>query len=126
MQRQTIFLARQSGLLLVALVAHLALMASPLHTAAMYQDTGGSAEVAASMDDEASAASAPNSGGSTGCMIEWASPATSLSIQLLVGAIPCDGVRPLLGVVIAPVPLPQAHGPPGPGDVQALLQVFRI
>ncbi len=120
-------LARWAGLMLVALLSHLALMASPLHVAAMDADQGAMAEMATSMDGDLS--SMPSGlclAGSSNCMIEWASPASKLSIHALLGPALPDRPLSLVGDALVPAPSPYALGPPALVDVQVVLQVFRI
>ncbi len=120
-------LGRWAGVLLVVLLSHLALMASPLHAAAMDPDHGAMAEMTTIMDGDLSSMPpglCPAS--SINCMIEWASPASEPSIQALLGPPLPDWLLPRPGDALVPAPSPQTLGPPQLVDAQALLQVFRI
>ena len=109
--------------LVLALVAHLALMASPLHAAAMSPEAGTAMELDGAMSAPPSL-SCMDSAGS--CAAEWTAPTSSWSVPSALSAPPALGAHPLLGVLAPRSPSPQAHGPPQPPDLQVLLQVFRI
>jgi hypothetical protein len=119
--------ANVAAVLAVALMAHLALMASPLHAMAM--DPDAATMVTAEMEPDG-AMSMPTSaacmGRSGDCSAEWTAPASGWSIQSVLSPPPALGARPLLDQVPARGFDPHALGPPRSPDVQALLQVFRI
>src|SRR5688572_7788346 len=78
--------------LVLALVAHLALMASPLHAMAMSPDGGAAAPAAVELHG---AMPAPQSlscmGSAADCTAEWTAPASSWSIQSVMSAAPALG-----------------------------------
>ena len=120
--------ARRAGVLLLVLLAHLALMASSLHAAAMAPGMGASVEQSATiagMLETTPMASAGCADAFADCMQAWLSPARPVTYALL-SALLLGGVRPLLETNLLLGPAPQALGPPKAPDVQALLQVFRI
>ena len=109
--------------LVLALVAHLALMASPLHVAAMSSEGGAAMELDGAMSAPPSLACMGSAGS---CAAEWTAPTSSWSIQSVLSELPALGAQPLAGVLGSRRPNSQAHGPPQPPDLQVLLQVFRI
>jgi hypothetical protein len=114
-----------AAVLVVALVAHLALMASPLHA----MDPDSAIMVTAEMEPDG-VMSMPTPvacmGSSDDCSAEWTTPPSGWSIQSVVSPPPALGARPLLDQVPGRAFDPHALGPPRSPDVQALLQVFRI
>ena len=118
---------RQAAVLLLVLLAHLGMMASPLHLMAMYAMLEASPGVEARAGGEPSAVpSVDCSGSSTTCMIQWMWPPVRRSLDLLTSPALVSGARILLDQTFSLGPSPQAHGPPQPTRLQALLQVFRI
>ena len=121
--------AQRAGVLVLILLAHLALMASPLHAMAMNPDPGAMTGAMTEWGGEVLGppmAAQPCLGGSTNCMVVWTSPSSGRSIHLPISPVLLAGVRPLLGEILSLRPTPQALGPPKPASAQALLQVFRL
>ena len=115
-------------MLLAVLVAHLAYMATPLHTWTL-TDESHAVAMSAPADGAATAAiDGRNAEGqhASDCGIEWAKAATGTPLAAFL-------VFTLTGSLLgfdehAPVmsPTERALGPPAIGDQQALLQVFRL
>ncbi len=120
---------QRAGVLVLILLAHLALMASPLHTMAMNPDPGVAPGAMTERDGEVSGspmAAQPCLAGSTNCMAVWTSPSSGRPIYLLMSPVLLAGVRPGRGEILSLAPVPQALGPPKAASAQALLQVFRL
>ena len=121
--------AQCSVALLVVLVAHLALMASPFHAPTMDPGGGVPVDVTAILDGDMldlPMGAMPCLGSSTNCTIEWTPASNRLSLDVLGSPAPVGGPRLLVDQAFSLGPSPQAHGPPRPTSLQALLQVFRI
>jgi hypothetical protein len=122
-------LSRQTSVwLLIILLGHVALMASPLHVAAM----GMNSEQEESPDGIIySGTSAPtwlgsgDANGSTSCMIKWTWPPPKPTIGTSTGLLPPSSIGLHLSGPAPVCPFPRAHGPPKPVDFQTALQVFR-
>ena len=125
----TSYAAQRAGVLALILLAHLAVMALPLHAMAMNPDSAISTGAMAERGGEVSGSpmtAQPCLSGSTSCLAVWTSPSSGLSIHHLISPVLLGGARPLLHQILLLGPVPQALGPPGSADAQALLQVFRI
>lgn len=119
--------SRQAVLLLIALLAHVAFMATPLH-AAMLQ--GPPAPHAMTMIDAGAPAQVEQSrageGHSGHCILRWTTSPRWSGVGLLVAAAPVGASS---GPIMDPPlerPVARALGPSLLGDHQALLQVFRL
>jgi len=122
---QTVSLPQAGLVLLLVLLAHLVLMATPFHLAMMDGDQAVQAVMAGAGDDghlgQVSLTDPPH----PDCAIEWARVSRASALVLLL-------VGPVLGWLLGATPStqavrprPQANSPPA-GDWQALLQVFRL
>ena len=127
LRRDTVPSIRRRAGVLLALLAHLAFMATPVH-AAMVQGGGAAPAMAtAAADAPAHLEEQYADEGQDGhCILRWT---TSLSwrgiVALGVAALPTRMSEPLLGRE-PERPAARALGPPLLGDPQALLQVFRL
>jgi hypothetical protein len=125
----TSYAAQRAGLLVLILLAHLALIASPLHAMTMNPDSRVAPEAVTEWGGQVSgmpmtALSCLSS--STNCLVVWTSPASGRLMHLLISPVLFGGVLPLFDEILSLGPVPQALGPPKPADAQALLQVFRL
>lgn len=119
---------RLAAFLLLALLTHLLLMATPLHGRVMQEDVDG--QRGARLHHEFASSALANTEGShlaaNHCSMEWTSPRTTefnlISSPVVIGTDLLHQVS-----VAASRPLAQVLGPPWPRtDRQALLQVFRL
>jgi hypothetical protein len=123
-------MARGAGVLLLVLLSHLAVMASPAHVAAIHN--GGAAAVhdaareagghcGVCISDPLSVGGIDQSGD---CGIE-AAPPDGLGLRFTAGSLPAASPWPWLAQVGSLWPRPEVTQPPGRANVQAVLQVFR-
>lgn len=118
---------RRAGVLLFALLAHLAFMTSPVH--AVMLEGGGAAPAIAMGDADAPAhveQENAHEGHDDHCTLQWTTSSQWLGIVVLGAAAPLTRLSgPLVGPLLER-PAARALGPPLLGDPQALLQVFRL
>ena len=125
----TSYAAQRAGLLTFILLAHLALMASPLHAMAMNPDSGVATGAMTEWGGEISGVPMTAQscfGGSANCLVVWTSPSSGRLLHLLISPLLLAGVLPLFDEILSLGPIPQVLGPPKPAAAQALLQVFRL
>jgi hypothetical protein len=110
--------------LLVILVVHLAYMASPLHVLMATEHPDAREMIHGDIDGRMlEAAQADDHEGD--CVIEWTTSAKTL--WLISPPVPLAGsIAALFTSQLPAPPIARALGPPQRGDLQALLQVFRI
>ena len=115
---------------LLALLGHLAVMASPAHAAVAHQ-----ASPAAAMSGHGRAAHEPALGltalsgpreAANDCAVESAASTPSRSTRALLGPAPLAWSVPAAGPVEAAAPPAQAQSPPLLTHARAFLQVFRM
>jgi len=117
---QASYLARRAAVLLLILLGHLALMASPLHAAGPHP--GDAAPLQAGEQFQAS----PTSDAADDCAPRGAPPPDGVSSRFPLDSALLGNGRLPLGAGWAPLALAHGPGPPRSTDAQALLQVFRI
>jgi hypothetical protein len=117
---------RRAVVLLVALLAHLALMASPLHAATIRGDGAAHATAmsgpTAPVHPEVDRADAGHAGH---CLLRWATAPRWPGLILHLAAVPVEGIGGPSTDPPGERPVARALGPPLHGDPQSLLQVFR-
>jgi hypothetical protein len=110
------------------LVAHLLLMASPLHDARMGtgpDDPAAAFQVSVSQPEAVALDAASHRERDGHCLIEWTTASqgpTSVTPHLVAVVNDNSGAQ----LQLASPPLARAIGPPADGDPQAVLQVFRL
>jgi hypothetical protein len=117
---------RRAVVLLLALLAHLALMASPLHAAMVRGD--GAMHATAMPDTSAPVQPGVDRAdeGHTGhCILRWTTSPGWPGVSLLLAAMLAAGIGGPLTGPPGERPVARALGPPLLGDPQSLLQVFR-
>lgn len=124
--------ARAALLLLLTLMSHLAVMASPLHGPAVGAPAHAHATIGAVAHQSPSPIAAPPMAPlpepprRADCALEAAPPAPGAAFPLLVVLALAAGTRLPLCPAEPPSRPVRALGPPVRADAQALLQVFRI
>ncbi len=120
--------AARAVVLLVILLSHLALMASPLHVVAAHLDDAAPARAEVDWHGQPGDGlwpSAPVDRHVGDCAPESVPPA-GLALGFPAALLLPGNVGLLRGGPVAADPVAQAFGPPESADTQALLQVFRI
>ncbi len=117
----------QAVVLIIAFVAHVAFMASPLH-ATMLQGTAAPNAMAPIDAEAPTGVVQPRSeeGHSGHCILRWITSPQGSGVVPLLAAAPVGATN---GPILNPHferPIARALGPPLLGDPQALLQVFRL
>ena len=117
-------------MLLVALLAHVALMASPLHAAMLERVAAPHATGMSDAEAPARVDLARPGGEHAGhCILRWTTSRQSLDVVQSVAAAhvaALTGPLPDFAGRSCERPAARALGPPVLGDPQALLQVFRL
>jgi hypothetical protein len=112
---------------ILLLLGHLVLMASPLHAMLMEQGQSPVAVTAAAFGDSGLLAPpSPQPSCVETCMAGWTPLSARLLITLLAGLLVAIVVRIQVGQLRQRQLPVRVLGPPPRGDSQALLQVFRI
>lgn len=119
---------RRAGLILAVLLAHLLLMASPLHDARMGSepaDLAATVQRGVHQSDAVALDTGAHHEPDGHCIIAWTTPSQRLT-QVTPHAVAVVSAVSGAQLQFASSPIAWAIGPPAAGDPQAVLQVFRL